>query len=304
MIFVLGCFSGLGRRIRRFPLWAGTILAGVLLLGGCTNVSQMHQRYQRGDHAQLDRLIEIVSRPDYPYATRRNAARVLGEIGDPKAAPVLIGVLEEYDRRTTLKEEALRALGKIGAQEAIEPIGQLLDRSLNDPNAELRMAALPVLGSLGGVKSAEILVNALRFYDLVMLQDEHRTPRGIFTGQERPYPGMADSLGRERPWEPGVGVFSSEQVSPTGMFGTELPVQPERYNPTPEERALAHAALVETGDEAILTIQNFLANQEATLTLKKELQAILGEIRQEPATAPDTSQTGEAPEPKGVRQGD
>ena len=37
---------------------------------GCTNVNQMYKLYQEGDHSQLDRIMEIVSRHDYPYATR------------------------------------------------------------------------------------------------------------------------------------------------------------------------------------------------------------------------------------------
>ena len=58
------------------------LLALVMALTGCTNVNQMHKLYQEGDESQLERIMEIVSRPDYPYATRRKAARILGEIGD------------------------------------------------------------------------------------------------------------------------------------------------------------------------------------------------------------------------------
>ncbi len=76
------------------------LLLVVLLLGGCTNVTQMQRKYEAGDLGQLDNLLEIVGRPDYPYGTRRKAAKILGEIGDPRALPVLIGVLYDYDQRT------------------------------------------------------------------------------------------------------------------------------------------------------------------------------------------------------------
>ena len=68
--------------------------------------------------------------------------------------PTLVGVLGEYDQRTTLKEEALKALGALGDPAAVEPIGRLLDRSLDQTGAELRLAALPVLGQLGGTPAA------------------------------------------------------------------------------------------------------------------------------------------------------
>ena len=51
-------------------LYRIALVAVVLAPLGCTNVNQMHKLYQEGDHAQLDRILEIVSRQDYPYATR------------------------------------------------------------------------------------------------------------------------------------------------------------------------------------------------------------------------------------------
>ena len=135
----------------------------LLVLGACTSVSQMQQRYEAGDHTQLKKIATIAARADYPYATRRNAARVLGEIGNPEVVPVLVSILGEFDQRTTLKSEALTALGRIGDPRAVSGIGRLLDRSLSDTNEELRMAAMPVLGMLGGTEAATILVNALAY---------------------------------------------------------------------------------------------------------------------------------------------
>ena len=128
------------------------LLAVVLAPLSCTNVNQMHKLYQEGDHAQLDRIMEIVSRQDYPYATRRKAARILGEIGDPRAVPVLKMALQDYDQRTTLKQDALRALGTIGDQSAALDIGRLLNYSLNTADSELRMAAIEALGQMGGLR--------------------------------------------------------------------------------------------------------------------------------------------------------
>ncbi len=259
----------------------------LLCLAGCTNVAQMQQKYAAGDHKQLDNLVEIVSRPDYPYATRKNAARALGEIGSPKGVPALISVLWEFDRRTTLKEEALKALGKIGDTTAVDPIGKLLDRSLDQSSAELRMAALPVLGSLGGDKAATILVHALRYYDLLKLRDEYQSQKGVFSGEEQFFLDPADSLGRGRRRGPAMGLFADEQMPTTSMFGTEMHLEDlELPDPTPEERALAHAALVRVGNPAVPVIAQYLATQELTASLRQELLAIAGEIQQPP---PDTT---------------
>jgi hypothetical protein len=261
------------------------VLTAVCFLLSCTNVSRMHRAYEAGDTKKLDKLIEIVSRPDYPYATRRKAAEVLGEIGEPVAVPALIGVLGEYDQRTTLKGTAMVSLGKIGDRSAVKPIGKLLDRSLNDPNVELRMAAIPVLGQLGGTQAADILVNALVYYDLLMLREDRRYPKGVFTGEETDLAALRDSL--RGPMElfgdpsMGTGLFG-ESMPRISMFGTPMENPGRAEETTPRERALAHTSLVMVGEQALPVIQDHLDNKTSTASLEKELLAIVEEIRAGP----------------------
>jgi len=102
-------------------------LVGGLALGlalGCSNVGQMQRKYEQGDAKQYNKIIEILARQDYPYATRKRAAAALGDIGDPRAVPILVGVLSNFDQRTTLKQEVLTALGKIGGHPRAGTIGQ------------------------------------------------------------------------------------------------------------------------------------------------------------------------------------
>ncbi len=265
------------------------LLVVVLAPLGCTNVNQMHALYQEGDHAQLDRIMEIVSRQDYPYATRRKAARILGEIGDPRAVPVLRMALQDYEQRTTLKQDALRSLGAIGDQDAAPDIGRLLDRSLNTADAELRMAAIEALGKMGGTKAAEILVNALGYYDLLALRTEQRTRRGVFTGEERPFPYGpygpldADSTAGQRRY-PNIGLdpFGEGGQPRVSMFGTPIEPMQMEYDPTPEERALTHEAIAAVGTAAIPVIENYLDSLRVSPTLQKELLAIISEITSAP----------------------
>ena len=263
------------------PATAAASLAFCLLLS-CTNVSRMHKAYEAGDTKKLDKLIEIVARPDYPYATRKKAAEALGEIGELSAVPALIGVLGEYDQRTTLKSSAMVSLGKIGDRSAVKPIGKLLDRSLNDPNVELRMAAIPVLGQLGGTQAAEILVNALAYYDLLMLREERRSPKGPFTGEETDLAALRDSLRgpMELFGDPGLGSsLFGESMPRVTMFGTPVENPGRAEETTPRERALAHTSLVMVGDQALPVIQDRLGKKTSTATLEKELLAIVEEIR-------------------------
>ncbi|MEE3232940.1 MAG: HEAT repeat domain-containing protein [Candidatus Latescibacterota bacterium] len=257
----------------------------IIPLMSCTNINQMHRKYLEGDKKQFDRIVEIVSRSDYPYATRRKAAQILGEIGDSRATPVLITALQGYEQRTTLKQDIVRSLAKIGDPDAAQPIGRLLDRSLNTADADLRMAAVDALGDLGGEKSAEILVNALRYFDLLILRDEQRSRKGVFTGEEQIFPfgpaGM-DSTGNRPPRfsNPAMGgLLGQEQHPQMSMFGTPINPEEMQYDPTPEEREHTHQSLVRVGEEAVTVIEGFIAENEMTLSLRQELLGIVSEIR-------------------------
>jgi hypothetical protein len=272
---------------------------------GCTNVSQMQKRYLAGDTAQLDRLIELVSQPDYPYATRRKAARVLGELGDRRAVPVLIAVLGEYGQRTTLKEEAVLALGRLGDSTAVEPIGRMLDLQLEASGNEVRVAALQVLGQLGGPKAAEILINALSYYDRLMSRQEMASYRGIFSGEEnvyQPYRTQADSSGgRSHGPQMGVGVGGIAETGtlPPSFFGV-ADKPPEAYDPTPDERRLAHAALVRIGPSAVPVLTSYVGRRETSLSLRQELLAIAQEISGIPAVGDSGAAAPSPPAPAGT----
>ena len=74
------------------------LLVIVLAPLGCTNVNQMHKLYQEGDHAQLDRIMEIVSRQGlslrhaaqgraHSRRDRRSARRAGAENGASRLRP-------------------------------------------------------------------------------------------------------------------------------------------------------------------------------------------------------------------------
>ena len=250
----------------------------------CTSVDNLRRDYEAGDSSKLDKLIEIVGRSDYPYGTRKSAVIALGEIGEPRAVPILIQTLRQYERRTTLQEAAIVALGKIGDRRAVEPIGHVLDRSAMDPaKAELRLAAWPVLGELGGDEAVGILVNALAFFDKVMLLEEQRSGRGVFSGDEQGLRAWRDSLRVPRGLQGGGGgrggLFPENNYPSVSMFGTPMEeLDRQAVDSTPEERQLARGSLIQIGDDAVSLIYEHIEKKGTTVTLRAELTSIVEEI--------------------------
>ncbi|MEE2656966.1 MAG: HEAT repeat domain-containing protein [Candidatus Latescibacterota bacterium] len=246
---------------------------------GCSTVSQMQAAYEAGDETQLNKLMNIAVRPDYPYATRKQAVVALGEIAHLSSVPGLISLLSEWDRRTTLKEEVICALGKIGDPAAVVPIGRLLDRSLDDPNGELRITAIPVIGDLGGTDAAEILVNALVYYDIRMTRKQMGTPRGVFSGEEQTWSAREDSVRAGNLPPPPRGLLrEGVQGGTGGLFGNTPDLPMEAPDTAPKERALVHESLIKVGDMAIAAIETYIKSHNTTSTLRNELLKILGEI--------------------------
>ncbi len=62
---------------------------------------------------------------DYTPCWRAAAAWALGQIGDPGAAPVLLGAVRNLDNATDVRHAAARALGSVGRPAGLEELRQL-----------------------------------------------------------------------------------------------------------------------------------------------------------------------------------
>jgi len=91
---------------------------------------------------------------DNPIA-RRHAAKVLGWIGDARAANALIALLGDSD--PDARAAAIDALRAIGHQPAAEPVR----KKLNDPDPEARAAAARFLGAMGASTDVKTLRHRL-----------------------------------------------------------------------------------------------------------------------------------------------
>lgn len=100
-------------------------------------------------------LDEILARLDDPYSEiREEAARALGRIGSPLAAEALIDRLQ--DPSSTLRIAAARALGKIRDLRAVEPLASALKSAKSE---ELQEACVQALGDIGGDRAAEEILD-------------------------------------------------------------------------------------------------------------------------------------------------
>ncbi|MHC4819038.1 MAG: HEAT repeat domain-containing protein, partial [Planctomycetota bacterium] len=88
-------------------------------------------------------------------SAQRQAALMMGRIGDPRAAPALRGALKLAD--ADARSEAIDALRKLGDAEARPAVLGLL----RDPDAEVRASAAQYLGRLGKPEDVGALQGAL-----------------------------------------------------------------------------------------------------------------------------------------------
>jgi len=90
---------------------------------------------------------------------RRDAARILGEVGDPRAVESLVPALK--DSNWDVRRTAAWALGKIGDARAVEP----LVAALQDEDKNVRQSAAEALGKIGDPRAVEPLLSALKESD-------------------------------------------------------------------------------------------------------------------------------------------
>jgi HEAT repeat protein len=110
---------------------------------------------EMGDPAAVDALIESL-RHEKNGSVRLYAARALGELGDPLAVHPLIEALTQ-DRNVDVKVRAARALGRLGGEDVVLP----LIYALSDVNSQVCMTAADALIEIGPI-AAKPLIQSLK----------------------------------------------------------------------------------------------------------------------------------------------
>jgi len=102
----------------------------------------------------LDDVMDRLYDPDPDV--REEAARALGRIGSHEAVDALVDQLQ--DSESTIRTQAARALGKIGSREALP----YLLEGINDPSEDVQNACTLALGYMGDEESVKRLLSIIR----------------------------------------------------------------------------------------------------------------------------------------------
>jgi HEAT repeat protein len=114
-----------------------------------------------GDKAAVNHL--LLSLDDEDAKVADNVIFALGELGDQKAVPPLIKVLN-HSKSDRLRKSAAKALGLLGSKEAVDS----LISALNDPDFKVRKSAARSLGQLGDKKAIPALKKAMQDPDFTV----------------------------------------------------------------------------------------------------------------------------------------
>ena len=116
------------------------------------------------DERQVQPFSNLLDSED--QGLRAAAADALGWLGDARAVPPLLTILQDPDDHEAVREIAAEALGKLGGSAAVQP---LID-ALADPREWIRRAAAQALGELGEPRAMDSL-SALLGDESTMVQD-------------------------------------------------------------------------------------------------------------------------------------
>lgn len=106
----------------------------------------------------IEGLIEALEHRDYPV--RQEAAKALGLIGDSRAVPSLLKLLDRWNHDDIMQTNIIDALGEIGSLTAVDT---LIDALLYSKYDFVRAAAAVALGKIGDWRAVRPLINTLRY---------------------------------------------------------------------------------------------------------------------------------------------
>ncbi len=123
----------------------------------------------RPDGRAVEPLAAVLRDARPSAAERARIARLLGQTGAPRAAPLLVDLLNARDR--TLRLAAIDALGTLGPSLAVAtdgnpagsygPVDDALLEALGSPDATVRLHAAMALAEAGGARARDALVAQL-----------------------------------------------------------------------------------------------------------------------------------------------
>jgi len=229
----------------------GVARALTLMLGTPAVQHELVAAIVRFGPSIVDLVVEQLGREE--LETRRAAVIALGHIGDVRATPALVALLEEGDRE--LLVPVAGALARLGDRRAFDPLVRLL----GDEDVKVRHAVIGALNSIGHPEMAA------RMEELVDNPDPLVRESAVKIAGYFGYPPCADGLierctdGEEAVRAAAlehVAFLDDERVVPTLVAALE--------RDTPRARAAAARALANVeGREALDALRRALSDADA-----------------------------------------
>ncbi len=105
-------------------------------------------------------LMTLAKKEKVTYYVRRRAVSILGRIGDKRAVPLLIDIMEDENvPNEMIKARAAEALGNIGDRRALEPLAETAEALAALGYGHLWSKAVLALGKLGDTRALNQLVH-------------------------------------------------------------------------------------------------------------------------------------------------
>ncbi|MFW6065291.1 MAG: HEAT repeat domain-containing protein [Planctomycetota bacterium] len=131
----------------------GVLFTGALLCG-LTGCGDSEDNLPPEEHAKA--ILQEARENEPGYAQGIKIAKELASLGEP-AAPVLINALNDEVWR--VRQISVEALGRMGAEEATEPLAQ---RLLEEPDERVRSVMPRALGNIGAPGAIDALIETMK----------------------------------------------------------------------------------------------------------------------------------------------
>jgi len=207
----------------------------------------------------------ILDLKDENSSVRKNAVDALGEIGDPRAVDPLIDALKDED--SIVRMFTVAALGEIGDPRAVDP----LIEALKDESSWVRENAALALGKIGDPRAVDPLIEALKD-ESSWVQDTAAFALGKI-GDPRAVDPLIETLKDEDGWVRGEVAIVLGDIGDTKAVGPLIEALKDEYGFV---RLRAAGALGDIGDTRAvdpliesLKDKDFMVRMRAALALGK-----------------------------------
>ena len=165
----------------------------------------------------VDQLTQILTDAEQISIFRRDAAAALGDLGEVRAVPFLIGALEDLSE--LVRREAAQSLGKLKAPQAISPLLSVLARETDEETRRYIIDTLARIGSREAIPALAVMSTSESLLTRIKAQ---KSIRQIL--QRHP-----DSLAQDvEPDEPArkIAHASTQPAVTKRSYSTSAPVRP------------------------------------------------------------------------------